>query len=73
MEDLIKVMARQPMHPGRRKVLMQLSALDLIGIVAVTKIQLLYRCFSDCHGKGANIAYDIEPMGKLSLNLGTLR
>ncbi|HZJ58069.1 MAG TPA: Sapep family Mn(2+)-dependent dipeptidase [Clostridia bacterium] len=48
--------------------------LRLVGEVTGDKIsQLLYRCFSDFYGKGANIAYDIDPMGRLTLNLGTLK
>lgn len=33
----------------------------------------LYRCFADYYGKGVNICCDIEPMGKLTVNLGRLR
>lgn len=72
---LIKVMGKAA-HASRPEegVNATVRLLDLIGIVSGDRLsQLLYRCFSDCHGKGANIAYDIEPMGKLSLNLGTLR
>ena len=34
---------------------------------------LLYRCFQDHYGSGAGIAYDIPPMGKLTVNLGVLK
>ncbi len=33
----------------------------------------LYSFFRDPHGEGAGMAYDISPMGKLSLNLGILK
>lgn len=33
---------------------------------------LLYDCFRDPYGEGAEIAYDLAPMGKLTLNLGIL-
>ncbi|HWT26428.1 MAG TPA: Sapep family Mn(2+)-dependent dipeptidase [Mobilitalea sp.] len=33
---------------------------------------LLFHCFADPYGEGAGIGYDIEPMGKLTLNLGVL-
>ncbi len=35
--------------------------------------ELLYSCFSDSYGKGAGLAYDIAPMGKLTINLGVLK
>lgn len=35
--------------------------------------ELLYNCFSDPYGKGADIEYNLEPMGKLTLNLGVLK
>lgn len=35
--------------------------------------QLLYTCFQDSWGKGADIDYDLAPMGKLTINLGILQ
>lgn len=35
--------------------------------------ELLYNCFQDSWGKGADIYYDLVPMGKLTLNLGVLQ
>jgi succinyl-diaminopimelate desuccinylase len=35
--------------------------------------RLLYNCFYDSYGKGAGMEYDLEPMGKLTLNLGILK
>ena len=36
------------------------------------RVGKLYSFFSDPHGAGAGMDYDLEPMGKLSLNLGIL-
>lgn len=48
--------------------------LELVSNVSVDPLAgLLYRCFSDYHGKGAGLDYDIDPMGKLTLNLGVLK
>lgn len=33
----------------------------------------IYSFFSDAHGRGANMDYDISPMGKLSLNPGIVK
>ncbi|MCX7771538.1 MAG: Sapep family Mn(2+)-dependent dipeptidase [Clostridia bacterium] len=33
----------------------------------------LYHCFSDAYGRGAGLDCDIEPMGKLTINLGVLK
>ncbi len=35
--------------------------------------ELMHKCFYDYYGKGADICYDISPMGKLTLNLGLLK
>jgi len=48
--------------------------LELIQIVNHDPLaELLYHCFHDYYGEGGNINYDIEPMGKLTLNLGILK
>jgi succinyl-diaminopimelate desuccinylase len=48
--------------------------LDLIQTVDKDPLaELLFRCFCDYNGKGGNIDYDIEPMGKLTINLGILK
>lgn len=48
--------------------------LDLIHTVSKDQLaSLLYQCFYDYNGTGGNIAYDIAPMGKLTLNLGILK
>ena len=73
--SLIRVMGKAA-HASRPEegVNATVRLLELIGTVTGDRLsQLLYRCFSDCHGRGSNIAHDIEPMGKLTLNLGILR
>jgi len=48
--------------------------LELIQLVSHDPLaELLYHCFFDYYGEGGNINYDIEPMGKLTLNLGILK
>ncbi len=47
--------------------------LKLISDISNDKVATqLYRCFQDYYGNGAGIAYDILPMGKLTMNLGIL-
>ncbi|QHQ59606.1 Sapep family Mn(2+)-dependent dipeptidase [Anaerocolumna sedimenticola] len=47
--------------------------LDLIQRVSQDSLAvMLYHCFSDPYGTGAGIYYDMESMGKLTLNLGIL-
>lgn len=47
--------------------------LEMITKVSKDRVaELLYHCFQDDHGCGAEIAYDIPPMGKLTMNLGIL-
>lgn len=49
----------------------------LLGLIALVTgdplAELLYRCFGDSYGKGAELDYDIAPMGKLTTNLGVLK
>lgn len=48
--------------------------LELIHFVSMDPLaKLLYNCFYDYYGEGGTINYDIEPMGKLTVNLGILR
>lgn len=48
--------------------------LELVSLVSADPLAaLLYRCFSDYNGRGAGLDYDIEPMGKLTMNLGVLK
>lgn len=48
--------------------------LELINRVSQDSLaELLYDCFYDYYGEGGNINYDIEPMGKLTVNLGLLK
>lgn len=55
-------------HNATVDLLHLLSALS--GEELLTKLSGFFR---DPHGEGAGIAYDIRPMGKLSLNLGLLK
>ncbi len=48
--------------------------LDLIRRVSRDRLaELIWQCFSDNNGKGCGLNYEIEPMGKLTLNLGILK
>jgi len=48
--------------------------LEIISLAAEDSLaKHLYMCFHDYHGKGAGLDYDIEPMGKLTMNLGILK
>lgn len=53
------------------------ATVRLLGLISCVNsdplAELLYRCFSDYNGRGASLDYDIEPMGKLTMNLGILR
>lgn len=53
------------------------ATVQLLGFInGVTQDKLadtLYHIFADYNGRGADIAYDIPPMGKLTFNLGLLK
>ncbi len=53
------------------------ATVDLLGIIGNCcndkQCKELYECFKDPYGKGCECDYEIEPMGKVTINLGVLR